>query len=123
MSPRAALIALALLALGGLAACSGKSTTTGCGTGPGGKRENCQPWSGQPPAKDQRYFYSLRFYCSDGGSGTRTVTIRYRSGKDCEDARTRWQREPDPCRDFGDEHWPGWKTVKREPVHEGESCD
>jgi len=118
----AALTAAAALVGAGLTACSGKSTTA-CPKGPDGKPGNCQPWTGQPPAKDQRFFYSLRFYCSDGGSGTRTVTITYRSSKDCADARSRWQHEPDPCTDFGEEHWPGWKTLRREPVYAGESCD
>ena len=72
---------------------------------------------------EQRFFYSIKFLCSDGGRGKRTVTVTYRSAKDCEDVRTRWQREPDPCTNFGEEHWPGWKTVTREPAYEGESCD
>ena len=117
-----ALTLAATLAGAGLVACSGKSTTA-CPPGPDGKPGNCQPWTGQPPSKEQRFFYSLRFYCADSGSGTRTVTITYRSSKDCEDVRTRWQREPDPCTNFGDEHWPGWKTLRREKAYQGESCD
>jgi hypothetical protein len=120
MSGRAA--SLLLLAAVALTGCSGKGSVA-CAPGPDGTPGNCQPWTGQPPATAQRFFYSLRFYCSDGAGGTRTVSITYRSSKDCADARTRYTREPDPCTDFGEEHWPGWKTVKREPVHAGESCD
>jgi hypothetical protein len=119
MSGRAALALLAALALAG---CSGRSSSD-CPPGPDGKPGNCQPWTGRPADKDQRFLYSQRFYCADGAGGTRTVTITYRSSKDCADARTRYTREPDPCTDFGDEHWPGWKTVKREPLDQGGSCD
>lgn len=115
-------VALAAVALAGPGGCSGKGSTV-CPPGPDGKPRDCQPWTGQPPSKDQRFFYSIKFSCSDGGRGARTVTITYRSAKDCEDVRSRWQREPDPCTNFGDEHWPGWTTIKREPVYEGESCD
>lgn len=122
VSARAVAVALVAVALAGLGGCSGRSTT-GCPAGPDGKPRDCQPWTGQPASKEQRFFYSLKFLCSDGGRGTRSVTITYRSAKDCEDVRTRWQREPDPCTNFGEEHWPGWKTVTREPAYEGESCD
>ena len=84
---------------------------------------NCRLAAAKPATADERYVYSYQLQCEKEGDRSRSINVTYRSAISCADAKSQIDRGPDPCAEFATEKWPGWRTWKREPVYELESCD
>jgi hypothetical protein len=84
---------------------------------------NCKLAAAKSPTTDERYVYSYQVHCEKNGDRSRSINVTYRSAVSCSDARSQIDRGADPCAEFAAEKWPGWRTWKREPVYELESCD
>jgi hypothetical protein len=84
---------------------------------------NCKLASATPASTAEQFVYSYQLFCEKDGDRSRSINVTYRSAKSCEDAKSQVDRPPDPCTEFATEKWPGWRTWKKEPVYDLESCD